>query len=178
MPRVTLIGYRGTGKSTVGGLLATRLGESFVDADTALEERCGMRIGAFIQEQGEPAFRDAESALLGELLERSGGVLGTGGGVVVRAANRDLLRRRGRPVIWLSAPADVIRARLAADPLTAVRRPALVGVDPLAEIEAVLRDREAFYRETADVVVDAAAPAEEVAARIAAVVTAGGQVTP
>jgi len=178
MPRVTLIGSRGTGKSTVGGLLAARLGEPFVDADVALEARCGASIGTLIRERGEPAFRDAESALLGELLGRSGGVLGTGGGVVVRAENRVLLRRHGQPVVWLTAPADVIRARLAADPLTAVRRPALVGGDPLAEIETLLRERERFYRETADLVVDATAPADEVVARIVALLATGTEAAP
>ena len=172
MPRVTLIGSRGTGKSTVGGLLATRLGEPFLDADVVLEERCGTSIAEFIRGRGESAFRDAESELLGELLERPG-VLGTGGGVVVRTENRALLRRRGRPVIWLTAPADVIRARLAADPLTAVRRPALIGGDPLAEIETLLQNREPLYRETADVVVDAAAPVDEVVARIVALLATG-----
>jgi shikimate kinase len=81
-------------------------------------------------------------------------VLATGGGVVLRPGNRELLRRHGRPVAWLAAPAPVLRARIAADPATATRRPALGGRDPLADVEAVLAEREPLYRECADVLVD------------------------
>lgn len=166
MPRITLIGYRGTGKSTVAGLLARRLGCGWQDADTALEERVGCSIATLIQTQGEPAFRDQEAALLAELLAGCDGVLATGGGVVLRPENRALLRRVGRPVVWLQAGADVVRGRLAADPTTASRRPGLTGGDPLAEVDVAIRDRESLYREAADVVVDASAAADVVAERI------------
>jgi shikimate kinase len=166
MPRITLIGYRGTGKSTVAGILARHLDCPWHDADAVLETRIGGTIAAFIRERGEPAFRDEEVAVLRELLEQPG-VLATGGGVVLRAENRELLRRRGRPVAWLEAPADVLRRRLAADPATADRRPALSGADPLAEIEEALHTREPLYRECADAVFDAASDApHSVAARI------------
>ena len=75
--------------------------------------------------------------------------------MVLREANRRLLRERGRPVIWLDAGADVVRARLAADPTTALRRPGLSGADPLAEVAATLAAREPLYRSTADVRLDA-----------------------
>lgn len=178
MPRVTLIGSRGTGKSTVGERVAQRLGVEFVDADLALEQRCGMTIAQLVRERGEGAFRDMESALLAELLERCTGVLATGGGVVVRPANRELLRRRGRPVVWLSAPADVVRSRLTADPATLSRRPPLVGADPLTEIEVVLREREPLYRQTADAIVEASASPEEVTAQIMDLLAGGGEVAP
>lgn len=156
MPRMTLVGYRGTGKSTVGELLARRIGCGWVDADAVLEERAGCTIAALVRDRGEPAFRAAEAALLGELLDRDDVVLATGGGVVLRPDNRRLLADRGRPVVWLQAPAAVIRARLSADPATRDRRPALTGRDPLDEVEAALADREALYRACADLVVDAA----------------------
>jgi shikimate kinase len=166
MPRITLIGYRGTGKSTVAGILARRLRCPWHDADAVLEARIGGTIAGLIRERGEPAFRDEEVAVLRDLLERPG-VVATGGGVVLREENRDLLRHRGRPVVWLTAPADVLRRRLAADPTTADRRPALSGSDPLAEIENALRDREPFYRGCADAAFDAASdPPERVASRI------------
>lgn len=168
MPRITLVGYRGTGKSTVAALVAGRLGCGWVDADAALETRLGTTIAAVVHERGEPAFRDAEAAILHELLGAEAGVLATGGGVVLREENRAILRRLGRPVIWLTAPADVIRARLAADPLTAARRPALAGADPLAEVEAALAAREPLYREVADAAFDTAAEPAEVAAAIVA----------
>ena len=179
MPRVTLVGYRGTGKSTVAALLAGRLGCAWLDADAALEERLGTTIAALVRERGEPAFRDAEETLLRELLDSCAGVLATGGGVVLRPVNREALRSRGRPVAWLTAPADVIRGRLAADPLTRDRRPALsagaaAAGDPLAEVDAALASREALYREVADAVFDTAAePPERVAGRIASWLASG-----
>lgn len=166
MPRITLIGYRGTGKSTVAGLLARRLGCGWQDADAVLEARLGCSIATLIQVQGEPAFRDHEAALLAELLAGCDGVLATGGGVVLRPGNRALLRRAGRPVVWLQAGPEVVRGRLAADPMTASRRPGLTGDDPLAEVEAAVRDREPLYRETADIIIDASAAADVVAEKI------------
>jgi shikimate kinase len=154
MPRVTLIGYRGTGKSTVAALLAADLDLPWCDADAVLEERLGCTIAALVTGQGEDVFRDAESAVLRDLLPGFPGVLATGGGVVLRPENRRLLRSAGRPVVWLAAPADVIRRRLAADPLTAARRPALAGRDPMDEVADAVAVREPLYRESADVMFD------------------------
>lgn len=174
MPVITLVGYRGTGKSTVAALLAARLGRAWVDADAVLEERLGTSITALVRNRGESPFRDAESALLAELLESCDGVLSTGGGVVVRPENRERIRLHGRPVVWLTAACDVIRTRLAADPCTDARRPALAGRHPLDEIESTVAAREPLYREVADAMIDtgAIAPAE-VARRIADWLTAG-----
>ena len=151
MARLTLIGYRGCGKSTVASLLASRLGVAAVDADEVLERRAGTTIAALVAERGEAAFRDLESELLAELLAERSVILATGGGVVLREANRVLLRGRGRPVVWLDAAADVVRSRLAADPATAARRPGLSGGDPLAEVAVTLAAREPLYRSCADV---------------------------
>jgi shikimate kinase len=169
MPRVTLIGYRGTGKSTMAARLADRLGLPWLDADAVLEGRVGCPITELVGSRGEAAFRDVEDEVLRDLVPAFTGVLATGGGVVLRPENRRLLRAAGRPVVWLTAPADVIRRRLAADPLTASRRPALAGGDPLAEVEAALAAREPLYRETADIAFDTAVdPPADVAARILA----------
>lgn len=168
MPRLTLVGYRGTGKSTVAALVASRLGCGWQDADAELEALLGCSIATLIRDRGELAFRDQEAALLGQLLAGCDGVLATGGGVVLRPENRDLLRRQGRPVVWLQATADVVRRRLAADPATVSRRPGLMGGDPLAEVETALRDRAPLYREAADVAVDASAAPEVVVGRILA----------
>jgi shikimate kinase len=87
--------------------------------------------------------------------------------VVLRQANRELLRDRGRPVVWLDAAADVVRERLAADPMTSVRRPGLSGADPLAEVADTLAAREPHYRSCADVRFDTGAePAARIAERI------------
>lgn len=176
MPRITLIGYRGTGKSTVAGLLGEILGCGWCDADLVLEQKLGCSIASLVRERGEPVFRDEEVAVLADLLARFPGVLSTGGGAVLRAENRVALRASGRPVVWLTAPAEVVRQRLAADPTTAARRPALAVPsspgqstpgDPLAEVTAALVDREPLYRECADFWIDTslATPAA-VAARV------------
>lgn len=184
MPRVTLIGYRGTGKSTVAALLGDILGCGWCDADVVLEQKIGRSIASLVRDRGEPLFRDEETRVLADLLGRFGGVLATGGGVVLRSENRESLRASGRPIVWLTASADVIRRRLAADPATAERRPALspstaagsiAAADPLAEVAEALTCREPYYRDCADLQVDTsiASPAA-VAARIAAWLEAGG----
>lgn len=154
MPQITLIGYRGCGKSTVAAILAERLGCGWQDADAVLEAAVGCSIAEMIAAQGEAAFRDAEATILASTLASAAGVVATGGGVVLRAENRRLLREAFRPVVWLSAPADVVRCRLAADPTTASRRPALAGGDLLDEVATTIADREPLYRECADSIVD------------------------
>lgn len=169
MPRITLIGYRGSGKSTIAAGLSDLLGCSWQDADDALEAETGTTIAEFISARGEPAFRDLETVLLERLLATESGVVATGGGVVLRQQNRHLLRQAGRPVVWLTAPADVLRHRLAADPSTAARRPALAGGDVLDEVAAAVTAREPLYRSAADAAIDVSAtPPTEVVARIAA----------
>jgi shikimate kinase len=163
MPRITLIGYRGTGKSTVAALLGEILGCGWCDADLVLEEKIGCSITSLVRARGEPVFRDEEAIVLAELLGRFPGVLSTGGGAVLRAENREAIRESGRPVVWLTAPAEVVRQRLAADPTTADRRPALAvqppgGAsahgDPLDEVATALAEREPLYRACADFQVD------------------------
>ena len=167
-----LVGYRATGKTTVAATLARRFGWQGVDADDVFEQRHPGTIAEFIAAQGEPAFRQAEAALLRELVEQADVVLATGGGVVLREENRRLLRQAARPIIWLTASAAAIRRRLAADPATAQRRPALAGGDVLDEVEQALAVREALYREVADVMFDTEAmPPEAVGAAIAAWLT-------
>jgi hypothetical protein len=90
---IALIGYRGAGKTTVARLLARRLGWEAIDADDLLEARAGRTIQQIFAEQGEPWFRDWESAILAELVRRPRAILALGGGVVLREANRLLLPR-------------------------------------------------------------------------------------
>jgi shikimate kinase len=169
MPRITLVGYRGSGKSSVAARLATLLGCSWQDADDVLEREAGESIAALIAARGEGHFRDLESTLLDKLLAEERGVLATGGGVILREDNRAALRSQGRPVVWLTAPADVLKARLAADPATAARRPALSGTNPLDEVATALVARAPLYRAVADAVIDVSAePPERIATRIAA----------
>lgn len=171
MSRIFLIGYRGTGKTTVGRLLAARLGWAFADADAELEARAGCTIAEIFRAEGEPGFRDREAAVLADLAELPDHVVATGGGVVLRAANRGLLKASGF-VAWLHAPADVLLRRIEADPTTAARRPNLVA-GGLAEIVALLAVREPLYRGLADAAFDAAAASpDELANAILAAWTA------
>ncbi len=148
---LSLVGYRGTGKTTVGKRVADRLRLPFADADEAIERRMGQSIRQLFLEQGEAAFRDAEEATLRDLTARPGLVLATGGGAVLRSTNREALRRLG-PVVWLRASPEVLAARLQADPRN--NRPALTSAGPLAEIAEVLAQREPIYRALADVTID------------------------
>lgn len=152
-PGLVLIGYRGTGKSTVARILAERLGRPFLDADCEIEARSGRTIAALFREGGEPAFRDREERTLAELTAaHPGAVLATGGGAVLREANRRRLRAFGF-VAWLTAdPAELAR-RLAADRPGLDARPALTPAGTLEEIARVLAARSPLYAELADVVI-------------------------
>lgn len=149
---ISLIGYRGTGKTTVGAELAARLGWDFVDTDPEIERRAGKSIAALFAEEGEPYFRQLESQVLADQLARDQLVISAGGGAVLNAQNRAAIRQAG-PVVWLQATVETISNRIGADPTTGSRRPALLGGDVLAEITAVLAQREPLYREIASVTV-------------------------
>jgi shikimate kinase len=139
-PLLFLIGYRGSGKTTVGRLVADRLGLDFLDADSVLEDRYGRTIREIFAAEGEAGFRDKEAAVLAELCARTRTVIATGGGIVLREENRQRLNRHGF-VAWLTADPAMLLARIQADPTTVERRPALVGGGP-AEVEQLLAVRE------------------------------------
>jgi shikimate kinase len=148
-----LIGYRGTGKSTVARLVAERLGWPWVDADVELERQAGKSIAAIFADDGEQAFRELESRVLAELVGLDRHVLALGGGVVLRPENRELIKKAGG-VIWLTADPETILARVASDPTTAARRPNLTASGGINEIRELLLKREPLYRECATAVVD------------------------
>lgn len=165
-----LIGYRGSGKTTIARLLGRRLGWPWLDADTLLEERAGRTIREIFAVEGEAGFRDREAAVLRELTELRAHVIATGGGVVLRPENRTLLRR-GR-VVWLTASPSVLWERMQSDVTTAARRPDLAQ-GGIAEVEQLLAARTPLYAACAERTLDAAAPPEEIAAAIEAWLGAG-----
>jgi shikimate kinase len=164
MNHLFLIGYRGCGKSSVGAIVAARLGLPFHDADVVLEADAGMCIRDIFSREGEGGFRDRETATLRKLAAGPPAVIATGGGVVLRPENRELLRASGF-VVWLAAPAELLWDRISIDPTTAARRPNLAGGGP-DEVRALLAVREPLYAATAHAVVDASRSPEEVAERI------------
>ncbi len=139
----------GSGKSSVGRELARRLGLTFIDADSELEERTGVSIPWIFDVEGEEGFRRREAALIDELTDRDGIVMATGGGAVETAANRDVLGARG-VVVYLHAPVAVQVERTRGDR----NRPLLQTEDPEGRLEALMARREPLYREVADVVVE------------------------
>jgi shikimate kinase len=150
--------------------MADRLNRRFLDADLEIEARVGRPISRIFAELGEPAFRDWEEETLRELaVSHPGSILATGGGAVVRPANRRTLIDHGF-VVWLRAePAELAR-RLEADHQAVAQRPSLTGVGTIAEISQVLEARTAFYAEVADLAIDTQARRpDEIAERILAV---------
>ncbi len=150
-----LIGYRGTGKTTVAQRLAERLHCAWVDADVELERRAGKTIAQIFAEQGETSFRDLESKVVAELATRENTIVALGGGAVLREENRRAITGKGL-IVWLQADAQTLFDRIHSDPTTAERRPNLTAQGGLHEIEEVLRQREPIYRDTADLALDTA----------------------
>ncbi len=155
---LSLIGYRGSGKSAVAQAVALRLGWDWVDADVEIELRAGKSIAAIFADDGEEHFRDLESAVLAELMRRERTVLALGGGVVLRASNRQELiaaSREGRgKIVWLKASPALLWERIIADTTTAARRPNLTAGGGLEEVKTLLTRREPLYRECADLVIE------------------------
>ncbi len=174
---VTLIGYRGTGKTTLAVPLAQRLGWDWLDADVELEHRARRTIADIFATDGEAEFRRLERELLSDLLtHRDRFVLAAGGGAILDEATRRDMHAAG-PVIWLQASADTIERRLATDPTTGQRRPKLTVSGGRAEIERLLAVREPLYREYATLTLDtdSASLAELVDRAYQHVVTEPGQ---
>lgn len=150
---MVLIGYRGTGKSAVGRLLADRLGLAFYDTDELVEMRGGQTIRALVEEKGWESFRQREKEVLRELSGIDAAVIATGGGAVLDPENVRLLKRKGR-LIWLDADVQTLIARMQADTNNEQRRPSLTGSEPADETFAVMAARAPFYREATDLCVD------------------------
>lgn len=153
MPTVSLVGLPGAGKSSVGRQLAKRLGVGFVDSDAVIEQRIGEPIRFFFEREGEAPFRDLEQAVIAELVAAAPGVLATGGGAVLREANRRALHD-GSTVIYLRSSPEELHRRLRHD----TQRPLLQVADPRARLQQLYRERDPLYRETAHFVVETGRP--------------------
>jgi shikimate kinase len=146
---VVLVGLMGSGKTTVGKKVAKLIGQRFVDADVELEARTGRSVAAWFAE-GEPVFRAAEAQLLQDLLDDPEPlVVGSGGGVVVTEANRQRLQEADVTVVYLHGTAEFLASRVQAK----AHRP-LLADDPLAVLQQMYEQRDPWYREVADAVVE------------------------
>ncbi len=143
----------GSGKSTVGRLLSRRLGLPFFDSDHVIEERLGCTIRDFFAREGEDAFRDVEQQVIAELAVGPPCVLATGGGAVLREANRKALRDQGQVIYLHSSPEEVFR-RTRHDR----SRPLLQVQDPLGRLRELYALRDPLYRETAHFIIETGRP--------------------
>lgn len=150
---IACVGLPGSGKSTIGRQLARRLGRKFVDSDQLIEQRVGCSVSEFFESKGELAFRDIEEAVINELTQGEVCVLSTGGGAVLRVANRECLHKKCQTVYLHSAPEEVFR-RLRNDR----QRPLLQVADPLASLRDLYAVRDPLYREAARFVIETGRP--------------------
>jgi shikimate kinase len=157
-----LIGYRGAGKSTVGQILARRLDYELLCLDAMIAQKTGMSIPALVEKYGWDRFRQLESETLAAAAAGDRRVLDCGGGIILQPENRARLKNIG-PAIWLQADVRTIILRLQDQE----DRPSLTGASFLDEVQTVLAEREALYREAADftIATDGKSP-EEIAAEI------------
>jgi len=146
---VFLVGMMGAGKTSVGKLLARKLGKVFYDSDHVIEERTGVRIPVIFELEGEAGFRARETTVLEELTAVSGVVVATGGGAVLSAHNRAILRERGK-VVYLRAGVSELWNRTRHDR----NRPLLQTADPYARLCELHAMRDPLYREVAHVIMD------------------------
>jgi shikimate kinase len=160
---IVLIGYRGTGKSVVGGIVAERLGMECVSMDAEIVRRAGMAVPEIVKKEGWPGFRDRETLVAEDLARRDNIVIDCGGGVIERPENMEALGSSGR-VFWLKADAAVIVERIRND----TQRPALVeGKTFTDEVTEVLERRTPMYRSASDCEIDTGSlTPEKVADRI------------
>ncbi|HDM78600.1 MAG TPA: shikimate kinase AroL [Deltaproteobacteria bacterium] len=145
---IALIGYRATGKTTVGEKLAQLLQYDFMDMDTEISKREKSSIEEIVRKHGWKYFRKIESTLLGELATRNKIIISTGGGIILHEQNRVTLRKHFF-VVWLKASPETIKKRLAKDLDKQEQRPPLSGKDLLHEVDEILEKRLKYYKETA-----------------------------
>jgi len=150
---IALVSMPGGGKSTVGKHVARHLNRRFADADSEVERRIGCSIRQYFEREGEDAFRDVEQQVIADLLTDRGAVIATGGGVVLREANRQALHQSATVFYLRTTPEELFR-RLRHD----TQRPLLQVRDPLAKLRELYAQRDPLYRSTAHFVVETGRP--------------------
>ena len=143
--RIFLVGPMGVGKTTIGRLLAQELELEFVDCDLEIEARCGAAVAWIFDVEGEEGFRERETQMLDELTERDDILLATGGGAVLRAENREFLKRGA--VVHLDSSVELLVKRTSKDK----KRPLLQNTDPSKVLHRIKRQRDPLYKEVSDV---------------------------
>ena len=155
LKNIVLTGFRATGKSSVGRLLAQKMGYAFIDTDSLLCKRLGAPIAEIVARHGWAFFREAERRLLMEVPEMVQTVLATGGGAIEQQEEWHQLRDCGY-IVWLDADVETIRQRMGGDPHSALQRPSLTGGSAGDEIEELLRKRTPLYSAGSDLRLDTA----------------------
>lgn len=151
---LVLIGYRCSGKTTVGRVLSERLKRIFVDTDVLIEEHCGKSIPSIVFEEGWNHFRGIEKKVIREFSLKENMIIATGGGAVMEEENMYHLKKDGL-LVWLRVGSETLRGRMIRNLGRGSQRPSLTSTDSLEEISRVLRERIPAYRRAADFVVDA-----------------------
>ena len=160
---VVLVGMMGSGKSSIGRRLATRLAMPFVDADTEIEQAAGMTIPEIFEQHGEPYFRAGEARVIARLLDHGPQVLATGGGAFMNGDTRAVIRQKGVS-IWLKAELDVLMKRIK----RRNDRPLLKSGDPAATLTALIAERYPVYAEADLTVLSRDVPHEAIVDEIVA----------
>lgn len=164
---VALIGFRGSGKTTVGRAFAELLGGDCIDTDNLVVKAASRTIADIFAAEGESGFRNREADVIRQIVAAPPSVLTVGGGAVLDEGNVEALRSVAT-IVWLTAPATVLKRRIEADPATPASRPSLTSVGNVEEIERLLANREPYYRRAADLIVDTTnATPEQIAHEIA-----------
>ena len=146
-----LIGYRGSGKTTIGRKLADHLWQKFVDTDEMIVKRAGKTIKEIFEQEGESKFRELETEAVKEAAALAEHVIALGGGAPIRQSNRDAIKAAGHRVIYLKCEPQVLLDRIQADPESGTTRPALTQFHGgIAEISKLLSEREPIYRQMMD----------------------------
>jgi len=150
---IALIGYRGSGKTTVGALLAVQLDRPFVDTDALVVEATGRTIAEIFAIEGEQAFRLREQSAVGQAVNRPPAVISVGGGAIAVEESMELLKAKAT-IVWLTGRAEALWSRMSADPASRLTRPDLTESGGVEEVRLMLATRTPLYERWSDFCVE------------------------